>query len=78
MMEAYEIDKSRWAFKLAPYFSGKAQQAYASLSAEEAAQYESVKEAVFHRTTSRRRPIGRGFGLCGRDQERPTESRPES
>ena len=48
-MEAYEIDKSRWAFKLAPYLSGKAQQAYVSLSAEEAAQYDSVKEAVFHR-----------------------------
>ena len=47
-MEAYEIDKSRWASKLAPYLSGKAQQAYASLSAEEAAQYDSVKEAVFH------------------------------
>ncbi|KAL5515899.1 hypothetical protein EMCRGX_G001144 [Ephydatia muelleri] len=28
VMEAYEIDKSRWAFKLAPYLSGKAQQAY--------------------------------------------------
>lgn len=49
VMEAYEIDKSRWAFKLAPYLSGKAQQAYASLSAEDAAQYDSVKEAVFHR-----------------------------
>ena len=48
VMEAYEIEKSRWAFKLVPYFSGKAQQAYASLSAEDAAQYESVKEAVFH------------------------------
>ena len=48
-MEAYEIDKSRWAFKLAPYLSGKAQQVYASFSAEEAAQYDSVKEAVFHR-----------------------------
>ena len=49
VMEAYEIDKLRWAFKLAPYLSGKAQQAYVSLSAEEAAQYDSVKEAVFHR-----------------------------
>eukprot|EP00731_Ephydatia_muelleri_P000168 Em0001g168a len=48
MMEAYEIEKSRWAFKLAPYLSGKAQQAYASLSAEDAAKYESVKMAVFH------------------------------
>ena len=75
VMEAYEIDKSRWAFKLAPYLSGKAQQAYASLSAEEAAQYASVKEAVFHPTTLRRRPIDRGLGLCGRDQEKPTESR---
>ena len=49
VMEAYEIDKSRWAFKLAPYLSGKAQQAYAFLSADKAAQYDSVKEAVFHR-----------------------------
>ena len=48
VLELYEIDKSRWAFKLAPYLSGKAQQAYASLSAEEAAQYDSVKEAAFH------------------------------
>ena len=46
VMEAYEIEKSRWAFKLAPYLSGKAQQAYESLSAEDAAQYESMKEAV--------------------------------
>ena len=45
VMEASEIDKSRRAFKLAPYLSGKAQQVYASLSAEEAAQYDSVKEA---------------------------------
>ena len=34
---------------LHPYLSDKAQQAYASLSAEDAAQYENVKDAVFHR-----------------------------
>ena len=51
VMEVYEIEKTRWSFKLAPYLSGKAQQAYASLSAEEAAQYDSVKEAVSTATT---------------------------
>ena len=51
VMEVYEIKKTRWSFKLAPYLSGKAQQAYASLSAEEAAQYDSMKEAVSTATT---------------------------
>ena len=78
VMEAYEIDKSRWAFKLAPYLSGKAQQAYASLSTEEAAQYDSVKEAVFYRYDIKEETypaIGRDLGLCGRDQGKHTTSR---
>ena len=49
VIEAYEIDKSRWAFKLAPYLSGKAQQAYASLSAEEAIRHgQEVAKRVHH------------------------------
>ena len=49
VMEAYEVDKSRWAFKLAPYLSGKVQQAYASLPSEEAAEYERVKDTILRR-----------------------------
>ena len=36
MMTAYEVDRARWAFKLAPQLTGKAQQAYAAMAAEEA------------------------------------------
>ena len=49
VMEAYEVDKARWAFKLAPYLSGRAQQAYASLTAEEAAEYKTLKDAILRR-----------------------------
>ena len=48
-MGAYEVDKARWAFKLAPYLSGRAQQAYASLTAEEAAEYETLKATILRR-----------------------------
>ena len=43
MMEAYEVEEDQWAFKLAPQLTGKAQQAYASLSADQAAQYPEEK-----------------------------------
>ena len=33
------LERQHWAFKLAPYLTGKAQQAYAALSSEEAADY---------------------------------------
>ena len=46
MMEAYEVEEDRWAFKLAPQLTGKSQQAYASLSAHQAAQYPEVKKAI--------------------------------
>ena len=58
-MEAYEIDKSRWAFKLAPYLSGKAQQAYTSLSAEEAA-HSMMNVENNHRRTAREQFYPRG------------------
>ena len=48
-MGAYEVDKARWAFKLAPYLSGRAQQAYASLTAEEAAEYETLNATILRR-----------------------------
>ena len=36
MMTAFEVQKERWVFKLAPYLTGKAQQAYAAMAAEDA------------------------------------------
>ena len=39
LMSAYNIPKDRWIFKLAPRLSGKAQQAYAALTTEDALEY---------------------------------------
>ena len=48
-MEVYEIEKKRWAFKLAPQLSGQAQQAYASMDAEDSSDYEKLKEVILKR-----------------------------
>ena len=49
LMKAYEVKEEKWAFKLATNLVGKAQQAYAALSPEEAGIYEKVKEAILLR-----------------------------
>lgn len=49
LMVSYEIRKDRWVFKLAPQLIGKAQEAYAAMSSEEAAKYEAVKKAILAR-----------------------------
>ena len=49
MMIAYEVDKSRWAFKLAQQLTGKAQQAYAAMPIAESGKYDEVKEAILRR-----------------------------
>ena len=49
MMVVYEVDRTRWAFKLAPQLTGKAQQAYAALSADEAGDYDRLKMAILKR-----------------------------
>ena len=49
MMQAYEIDRARWTFKLAPQLTGKAQQAYAALSADEATDYNALRTAILRR-----------------------------
>ena len=49
MMAAYDIPRARWVFKLAPQLCGKAQKAYTALSAEDAVDYEKVKEAILAR-----------------------------
>ena len=49
MMEAFEVDRARWPYKLAPQLTGKAQQAYAALSLDEARDYDAVKAAILRR-----------------------------
>ena len=48
-MQAYEVKRERWAFKLAPQLSGKAQQAYASMPTEDAGNYEKLKATILLR-----------------------------
>ncbi len=43
MLSVYEVPEDQWVFKLAPQLTGKAQQAYAALGAEEAVDYRRVK-----------------------------------
>ncbi len=45
MMSVYEVPEDQWVFKLAPQLTGKVQQAYAAMGAEEAVDYHRVKEA---------------------------------
>ena len=49
LMVAYEVKAERWVFKLATNLVGKAQQAYAALTTEDAMSYEKVKEAILQR-----------------------------
>ena len=48
-MAAYEIDKSRWLFILAPQLTGRAQKAYMALANDEANDYSSIKQAILKR-----------------------------
>eukprot|EP00731_Ephydatia_muelleri_P007213 Em0003g1461a len=49
IMHAYEVKDERWAVKIAPQLTGKAQQAYAAMKAEDAGNYQLVKEAILRR-----------------------------
>lgn len=48
-MMAYEVKCERWVFKLASNLVGKAQQAYASLSTEDASDYDKLKQAILQK-----------------------------
>ena len=69
MMEAYEIDADRWAFKLAPQLTGKAQQAYASLNGDQAAQYVDVKKAILRRYNINEETYRERFRAARRKEE---------
>jgi len=47
-MEAYEVPKQCWTFKLALQLSGHAQQAYASMPSKQCGDYSEVKAAILH------------------------------
>ena len=49
IMEAHEVERERWSFKLAPQLTGRAQQAYAALPPDDAKSYEAVKTAILRR-----------------------------
>ena len=49
VMRAYEVKQERWAGKLAPQLTGKAQQAYAAMKKEDAGRYEKLKEVILRR-----------------------------
>ena len=49
MMAAYEVEKTRWAYRLAPQLTGRAQQAYAALTPEASGTYDEVKAAILRR-----------------------------
>ena len=47
MMVAYKVPKDRWVFRVAPQLTGKAQQAYAAMAAEDTGNYNQLKVANF-------------------------------
>ena len=49
LMQAYEVDSSRWALKLAPQLTGKAQLAYAAMDTEQTGNYDTLKAAILRR-----------------------------
>ena len=49
LMEAYEVLKQRWAFKLVPQLYGRMQQAYASMPSEQCGNYSEIKAAILRR-----------------------------
>ena len=49
MMTVYRVEETRWAAKLAPQLSGRAQQAYAAMTPDEAMVYAKVKKAILSR-----------------------------
>ena len=44
-----EVDRERWPFQLAPQLTGKAQQAYAALTPDDAKDYNVVRRAILRR-----------------------------
>ena len=48
-MQAFNVPKEQWVFKLAPQLTGKAQQAFAAMETESAGSYDDVKAVILRR-----------------------------
>ena len=68
MMQVYEVEEARWAFLLAPQLTGKAQQAYAALKAEDATKYSEVKAAILRRYNINEETYRQRFRAAGRKE----------
>ena len=75
IVEAYFVSKVKWAFKLAPHLSGKAQQAYA-VNIQVIMRQSKLQSCVA--MISMRKPIGRDFKRLNRKRRNLTENYPES
>ena len=74
VMAANEVSRDRWSYQLAPYLTGKAQQAYAGLPPEEAKTYDTVKEAILRRYDINTETYRQRFrNLRPRENESPQE-----
>ena len=62
-MAAHEVEKEYWTFELAPYLTGKAQPAYASLEEDEAKDYDKLKDKILKRYDINEETYQRRFGL---------------
>ena len=49
LMKAHNVKKDRWTYKLTPYLTGEAQQAYVAMAQADAEDYEKVKAAILRR-----------------------------
>ena len=46
-MNAHSINRGSWAYRLAPYLTGRAQQAFAAMDKDDSNNYNLVKESIF-------------------------------
>ena len=74
IMAANEVRRERWSYQLAPYLTGRAQQAYAALPPEDAKEYDTVKEAILRRYDINDETYRQRFrGLRPKEGESPQE-----
>ena len=81
LMQAHDTAEARWSIKLAPYLTGKTQQDYTALEADEGGQYVRLKAAIlvrygineehyrvhFRQTKKEKEEIHREFSICLQD-----------
>ena len=73
-MKVYKITTARWAYKLAPRLTSRAQQAYAALNPDEAQSYDAVKAAILRWYNIYEETYRKGFrSLKHKSGQAPTE-----